>query len=75
MTSPLCSASREDQMSDYVNKSLIELWDAATALHDLLEKAASIFPVEHTKPIIAAIASSVSNNFKRLEALCEELYI
>ena len=29
-------------MSDYVNKSLIELWDAATALHDVVEKAKSI---------------------------------
>ena len=34
-------------MSDYateVNKSLNELWDAATALHDLIEQAASYRP-------------------------------
>jgi hypothetical protein len=47
-------------MSDHVNKSLIDLWDAATALHDLIEKATSIFPVENAKPIIAAIEANAS---------------
>jgi hypothetical protein len=47
-------------MFDDVNKSLIELWDAATALHDLIEKAASIIPVEKAKPIIAAIEANAS---------------
>jgi hypothetical protein len=41
-----------------VNQSLVELWDAATALHDLIEKAASILPVEKAKPIIAAIEAN-----------------
>jgi hypothetical protein len=48
-------------MSDHfeeVNQSLIELWDAATALHDLIEKAASTLPVEKAKPIIAAIETN-----------------
>jgi hypothetical protein len=47
-------------MSDHVNKSLIELWDAATALHDLIEKAASFLPVGNAKPIIAAIEANAS---------------
>src|SRR5215831_4524690 len=38
-----------------INQSLAELWDAATALHDLIEKAASILPVENARPIIEAI--------------------
>jgi hypothetical protein len=33
-----------------VNQSLVELWDAATALHDLIEKASSTLPVENAKP-------------------------
>ena len=48
-------------MSDHareVNQSLIELWDAAMALHDLIEKAASILPVENARPIIAAIEAN-----------------
>jgi hypothetical protein len=50
-------------MSNDVNKSLIELWDAATALHDLIEKATSIRPGEKAKPIIAAIqAKDTPNN-------------
>jgi hypothetical protein len=43
-----------------VNRSLIELWDAATALHDLMENAASILPAEKAKPIIAAIEANAS---------------
>jgi hypothetical protein len=38
-----------------VNQSLVELWDAATALHDLVEKGKSIMPIEKAKPIIEAI--------------------
>jgi transcription antitermination factor NusG len=41
-----------------VTQSLTELWDAATAAHDLIEKAASILPVENAKPIIAAIEAN-----------------
>ncbi len=40
-----------------INEALIELWDAATALHDLIEKASSTLPAENAKPIIAAIAN------------------
>lgn len=50
-------------MSDHrreVNQSLIELWDAATALHDLIEKATSILPAEKAGPIIAAIEANAS---------------
>jgi hypothetical protein len=47
-------------MFDDANKPLIELWDAATALHDLIEKAASILPVGNAKPIIAAIEANAS---------------
>jgi hypothetical protein len=47
-------------MSDHVNRSLIELWDAATALRDLIEKATSILPVGDAKPIIAAIEANAS---------------
>ena len=50
-------------MSDHakeVNQSLIELWDAATALHDLMENDTSILPVENAKPIIAAIEANAS---------------
>lgn len=50
-------------MSDHakeVNQSLIELWDAATALHDLIEKATSILPIESAKPIIAAIEANAA---------------
>jgi hypothetical protein len=41
-----------------VNQSLTELWDAATALHDLIKKASSILAVERAKPIIAAIEAN-----------------
>jgi transcription antitermination factor NusG len=50
-------------MSNYaeeVNKSLTELWDAATALHDLIEKASSTPPVQNAKPIIAAIEANAA---------------
>ncbi len=47
-------------MSNDVNKSLIELWDAATALHDLIERATSMLPGEKAKPIIAAIQANAS---------------
>jgi hypothetical protein len=42
-------------MSNYVNKSLIELWDAATALHDLVEKAGPMLPAQRAKPLLDAI--------------------
>ena len=45
-------------MSDHVNKSLIELWDAATALRDLVEKAKSIQPAEKAKPLLETIEAS-----------------
>ena len=45
-------------MSNYVNKSLIELWDAATALHDVVEKAKSIQPTQKAKPLLDAIEAS-----------------
>jgi hypothetical protein len=45
-------------MSDYVNKSLIELWDAATALRDVVEKAKSILPAQKAKPLLDAIEAS-----------------
>jgi hypothetical protein len=57
------SFAPEDQMSDHVkevNQSLVELWDAATALRDLIEKASSILPIEKAKPIIAAIEANAS---------------
>jgi hypothetical protein len=43
-----------------VNESLMELWDAAMALRDLIEKASSTLPAENAKPIIAAIEASAS---------------
>jgi hypothetical protein len=45
-------------MSNYVNKSLIELWDAATALHDVVETAKSILPAQKAKPLLDAIEAS-----------------
>jgi hypothetical protein len=45
-------------MSNHVNKSLIELWDAATALHDLVEKARSMLPAQQAKPLLDAIEAS-----------------
>jgi DNA-binding GntR family transcriptional regulator len=48
-------------MSSYakeVNQSLNELWDAATALHDLVEKAKSLS--ENARPIIDAIEAHAS---------------
>jgi hypothetical protein len=45
-------------MSNHVNKSLIELWDAATALHDVVEKAKSIPPSRKAKPLLDAIEAS-----------------
>jgi hypothetical protein len=50
-------------MSDYakeVNESLSQLWDGATALRDLIEKASSILPGENARPIIAAIEANAS---------------
>jgi uncharacterized protein (DUF4213/DUF364 family) len=47
-----------DHVEKEVNQSLIELWDAATALHDLIEKATSIRPMEKAKLIIAAIEAN-----------------
>jgi hypothetical protein len=49
----------EHQMEE-INQSLAELWDAATALPDLIEKASSTLPVENAKPIIAAIEANAS---------------
>jgi hypothetical protein len=46
-------------MSNYVNKSLIELWDAATALHDVVEKAKSILPTQNAKPLLDAIEARI----------------
>ena len=43
-----------------VNQSLTELWDAATALHDLIEKATSMLPAENARAIIAAIEANTS---------------
>ena len=45
-------------MSNYVNKSLIELWDAAAALRDVVEKAKSIPPTQKAKPLLDAIEAS-----------------
>jgi hypothetical protein len=45
-------------MSNHVNKSLIELWDAATALHDVVEKTKSIPPAGNAKPLLDAIDAS-----------------
>jgi hypothetical protein len=45
-------------MSERVNKSLVELWDAATALHDVVEKAKSILPEEKAKPLLDEIEAS-----------------
>jgi hypothetical protein len=47
------------QMED-INQSLAELWDAATALHDLVEKASSTLPAENARPIVAAIGANAS---------------
>jgi hypothetical protein len=45
-------------MSNYGNKALIELWDAATALHDVVEKAKSIPPSRKAKPLLDYIEAS-----------------
>jgi hypothetical protein len=45
-------------MSGHVNKSLIELWDAVTALHDVVEKAKSIEPTQEAEPLLDAIEAS-----------------
>ena len=45
-------------MSNHVNKSLIELWDAATALRDVVEKAKSIQPTQKAEPLLDAIEAS-----------------
>jgi hypothetical protein len=46
-------------MSNHVNKSLIELWHAATALHDVIEKAKLIPPSRKAKPLLDAIEARV----------------
>jgi hypothetical protein len=45
-------------MSNYLNKSLIELWDATTASHVVVEKAKSILPAQNAKPLLDAIEAS-----------------
>ena len=45
-------------MSNHINKPLIELWDAATALRDVVEKAKSIQPTQKAKPLLDAIEAS-----------------
>jgi hypothetical protein len=42
----------------YVNKSLIELWDAAAALRDVVEKAKSILPAQKAEPLLDVIEAS-----------------
>ncbi len=60
-------------MSNYVNKSLIELWDAATALHDLVEKARSMLPAQQANSLLDAIEAS-RPFVKAVEARWESIF-